>query len=154
MANWRPAAEVDGESIVSMCLALNAEDPGEEPMSAAQVRHTLQTFSAEPVRGKAVVLDVNGHCVGYAFLVSFWSNELGGEVCTIDEMYVQPELRGRGHGAALFRSLSSGDGLWPRRPVALELESTPDNSRARSLYRRLGFMHKRNTTLRLIIGEP
>lgn len=152
MATWRPAEE-DGETIVAMCLALYAEDPSEHPMSADRVNRTLGSLREQPTRGQAVVLDVDGQCLGYALLASFWSNELGGEICTIDELYVKPEIRGNGHATTLLRSLSSGDGLWPRRPVALELETTPDNVRARSLYRRLGFTDKRNTTLRLVVSK-
>lgn len=153
MAHWRLADESDREAIVAMCLALYAEDPSEQPMSAARISQTLRSFREEPTRGRAVVLEVDGVCVGYALLASFWSNELGGEICTIDELYVKPALRGNGYGTALVRSLSSAEGLWPRRPVALELETTPDNRRARSLYQRLGFTEKRNTTFRLFVAE-
>jgi len=152
MNHWRLAAESDAPSIVTMCLALFAEDPGVRVLSAEDVRRTLSTFAAEPVRGSAVVLDLNGHCVGYALLASFWSNELGGEICVIDELYVQPAARGNGHATALFHALSSGG--WPgRRPVALEVESTPSNLQARALYLRLGFKDKRNTTLRLVLAD-
>jgi GNAT superfamily N-acetyltransferase len=106
-------------------------------------------FRAEPVRGRALVLDDEGQPGRYAFLVSFWSNELGGEVCTIDELYVVPALRSQGHSTALVASLQSGSELWPGRPVWLELEVSPLNPRARMLYERLGFVVKRNATMRL-----
>ena len=48
--------------------------------------------------------------------------------------------RGRGHATALFEALAArGDPLWPARPVALTVETTPGNERARGLYRRLDF---------------
>jgi hypothetical protein len=47
--------------------------------------------------------------------------------------------------------LQRGSELWPERPVALELEVSPANTRARALYDRLGFVTKHNTTLRLMI---
>ena len=153
MIQWRLAAPGDGEEIVQMCLALFTEDPGVRVMSAADVRQTLEVFASQPVRGRALVLDLDGLCAGYAFLSTFWSNELGGEICVIDELYVQPGARGSGHATALLGALSSGE--WPGvRPVALELESTPSNHRARSLYVRLGFKEKRNTTLRLSLPKP
>ncbi|HXS17016.1 MAG TPA: GNAT family N-acetyltransferase [Polyangiaceae bacterium] len=152
MTHWRRAEASDSESIVAMCLELYAEDPGVRPVDAADVRRTLETLSAEPARGSAVVLDADGHCAGYALLVSFWSNELGGEICVIDELYVEPAARGNGHATELLRALSSGVGPVQRRVVALELESTPSNQRARSLYLRVGFKAKRNTTLRLVLA--
>jgi hypothetical protein len=42
-----------------------------------------------------VVCDVERRTVGYALLISFWSNELGGEVCNIDELFVAPVYRRR-----------------------------------------------------------
>jgi ribosomal protein S18 acetylase RimI-like enzyme len=149
MSVWRLAVPDDDEVIVSMSLALYDHRPPPDGVMPSQVRATLDMFRAEPVRGRALVLDAAGAAAGYAFLVSFWSNELGGEICTIDELFVQPEWRSRGHSTALVASLLSDRSLWPRRPVALELEVSPTNTRARALYDRLGFRIKHNATLRL-----
>ncbi len=131
-----------------MSLALYEDDPGPRPVEASQIRATLARFREEPLRGRAVVLVDDGHAAGYALLVSFWSNELGGEICTIDEIYVRPAWRCRGCGSRLIASLSSDRALWPAPPVAFELEVSPDNHRALDLYERVGFRLKRNRTLR------
>ena len=94
-----------------------------------------------------MLAEVDGVVVGYALLVSFWSNEYGGEICAIDELYVKPSHRSRGVSTSLFDEVIGDRMLWPGHPVALELEVTPDNDRARALYERLGF-RARNTTLR------
>lgn len=143
---WRPARPGEDGLIVEMCVALNQEDPG-EPVSADQVRRTLAILRAEPARGRSVVAEVDCKVVGYALLVSFWSNEYGGEICAIDELYVAPSHRSRGIATALFRSIGANPSLWGRPPVALELEVSPANARARALYERLGFT-SRNHTLR------
>ena len=133
----------DDEEIVSMCVALNAEDPGPAPVRPDQMRRTLIKLREEPNRGRAVVCEVDGRAAGYALLISFWSNELGGDVCNIDELFVAPEYRGRGLATALFEQLSDrGQSLWPVRPAALALEVTPQNERARTLYERMGFRGK------------
>jgi GNAT superfamily N-acetyltransferase len=139
MVQWRAARSSDDDAIVAMYQALYAEDPGPE---------TLARFGAFPERGRAVVLVSDGRTVGYAFLIPFWSNELGGEICVIDELYVQAAWRGQGHATTLITSLSAASDLWPGIPVALELEITPTNAKARALYERLGFAVKRNTTMR------
>ena len=149
MPTWRHARLEDDEAIVAMSLALYAADP--QRVSAAQVRTTLETFRTDPLRGHTIVLDADGECAGYAFLVSFWSNELGGEICKIDELYVAPPWRSRGCGTMLIESLRTGADVWPRRLVALELEVSPENRRAFALYDRLGFRPKWNSTLRLFV---
>lgn len=153
MTHWRAATADDDEAIVAMSLALYDEDPSPLPVSAAQVRATLERLRSEPVRGRALVLEIDGTRAGYALLVSFWSNELGGEICTIDELYVAPALRGRRHATRFMESLIAGESSWPGRPVALELEVSPDNARALRLYERLGWRVKRNTTMRLPLGR-
>ncbi|MGE0869485.1 MAG: N-acetyltransferase family protein [Kofleriaceae bacterium] len=135
---WRVARRADDVAIVEMCGALNREDPGPSPVSESQIRRTLETLRAEPVRGIAVVLEVDGQIAGYAFLISFWSNEFGGEICEIDELFVVPSRRNAGHGQALFAALKRGE-LWPGPAVATSLIVRPDNARALELYERLGF---------------
>jgi hypothetical protein len=66
-----------------MCMALNAEDPGPNRVQLQHVRRTLAKLREEPNRGRAVVCDVESRTVGYALLISFWSNELGGESATL-----------------------------------------------------------------------
>ena len=47
---WRLATASDDEAIVSMCMALNAEDPGLNPVQPQQVRRTLAKLREEPNR--------------------------------------------------------------------------------------------------------
>jgi ribosomal protein S18 acetylase RimI-like enzyme len=137
---WRLANASDDEAIVAMCIALNAEDPGPEPVTAEQVRRTLALLREQPSRGCAVLCIAGGDVAGYALLISFWSNELGGEVCNIDELFVVHGHRGHGIATALISGLArGGEPFWPVRPVALALEVSPQNERAVGLYRRLGF---------------
>lgn len=125
--------------MVAMCIALNAEDPGPHPVPAQNMRRTLDELRKAPIRGRAVVLELDGRIRGYALLVLFWSNELGGEVCTIDELYVEPEHRGNGHATGLLQSLSARNEPWLESVVALALEVTPNNARVRRFYERIGF---------------
>ena len=151
-ALWRPADARDDDSIIDMCLALNREDPGTHPVVPEQVRRTLDVFRREPARGAAIMLDVDGDRAGYAFPVSFWSNERGGEACVVDELFVIPSLRSRGHGAALFAAIEDGS-AWERRPVSIELGVSASNQRARALYERLGFEVSGTSLSRLLDRE-
>jgi GNAT superfamily N-acetyltransferase len=146
-AVWRMAVPSDDEAIVRMCLALYTEDPGPEPVPAENVRQTLHAFRETPRRGRAVVLEIDRRARGYALLVPYWSNELGGEIDVIDELYVDPEHRGRRHATILIEALAARTGPLASNIGALILEITPDNHRARRLYERLGFKPS-NLTMR------
>ena len=144
---WRDALPADDEAIARLCLALNTEDPGPDPVPPANVHRTLRELRQTPTRGRAIVLDLEAEISGYAFLISFWSNELGGEVCVIDELYVTPKHRGQRHATRLLESLSARQTPWFENAIALALETTPDNARALALYERVGF-RGRNLAMR------
>src|SRR5262245_29205582 len=135
---WRLAEPTDDEAVVTMCLRLYIEDPGPVVIDSGRVRRTLDVFRREPHRGRAVVAEWEGRPVGYALLVPFWSNELGGCVCEVDELYVEAQFRSRGIGRALFDAIEAGE-IWEDTTVAIALGVTKSNDRARSLYQRVGF---------------
>ena len=142
---WRPARPQDRDEIVSMCLALYREDPGLDSVQPPQVRETLAVFERDPGRGRAVVADVGDQVAGYAFLVPFWSNGVGGEVCEVDELYVRPERRGEEIGSGLFEAIDAGRfGAF----VGTALGVSPGNAGARRLYERLGFRAAGTTMVR------
>jgi hypothetical protein len=87
---WRAATQDDDPEVVSLYLALESEDPGPAGADSARALRTLRLFQSAPERGRCVVLDEGGRIDGYALLVPYWSNELGGLVCCVDEMYVAP----------------------------------------------------------------
>lgn len=146
---WRAAEPRDDARVVELVDRLYAEDPSDAPIPRANTERTLAALRADPVRGRAVVAEAaDGTLVGYALLISFWSNEYGGEVCEIDELYVLPDHRSHGLASALVDRVGRGEAPWGRAPVALTLGVTPDNARARALYERLGFVRAKNTAMR------
>ena len=144
--------ELEDNDIVEMSGALYAEDPSPLPVPRENTRETLSVLRREAIRGRAVVLELNQMVAGYALLISFWSNELGGEVVVIDELYIKPSYRKQGYGRALLQELGRESGLWPGSAVALELEVTPQNKRASSLYASVGFQAVKNGRLRFVRG--
>lgn len=136
-----------------MCLALYTEDPSPMAVSERTIRDTLSILRAEPVRGRALVLELNSAIGGYSILISFWSNELAGEIIVIDELYVRPSFRNQGHARELLATLSRDNQLWPRRAVALDLEVTPQNERAAAFYLRVGFTAAKNARMRFMVQD-
>jgi ribosomal protein S18 acetylase RimI-like enzyme len=147
---WRSAQIQDDDEVVRLCMALHAEDPGVFPVPPEYMRRTLRELRETPARGRLMALELDRRVCGYALLTTFWSNELGGEGCLIDELYVEPEHRGRGHGSSLFAGLAARSD--PSLPdyVALVLEVTPDNARAYRLYQRLGFVPGNRSLRRML----
>jgi GNAT superfamily N-acetyltransferase len=150
---WRLATEQDFDRIIEMNERLNVEDPSEtKPFDRAMMRRTLTEIRTNPIRGAVAVLNLNGQSRGYALLISFWSNEFGGEICAIDELYVEPEFRGRGFATQFIQSLANGGSrIWPRRAVAIAVEAYRTNPRAKALYERLGFEANPNHSLALVL---
>ena len=149
---WRIARPADDNSIVEMCLELYREDPGPLPIGVEHMRRTISELRRAPSRGLAVVLEVGAQPDGYALLIAFWSNKLGGEVCEVDELFVASQHRSQGYGTALFAAIADGR-LWPRRATAIALGVTLQNVRARRLYERLGFRATGVSLVRRIAGS-
>ena len=87
---------------------------------------------------------------GYALLIPYWSNEFGGTLLFVDELFVDEAHRGQGI-ARSFLTFLAGDR--PYRAVALALEVSPRNERARALYESLGF-HQRHHEMMTRTLEP
>ncbi len=145
---WTLAGIEHHAAIIEMCAALYREDPSPEPITEHNIKKTLQELAKNPIRGQAVVLLVNEEVVGYALLISFWSNEMNGEIGMIDELYVKPKFRGQGFATQLIQALMNREITLSHPLAAIDLEVTPSNERAKKLYSNLGFKTAKNTHMR------
>ncbi len=141
---FRPYAAADQPDLEAMVLALYAGDAYGRPMTAEQVRRTVAELTAHPHKGRIEIIEVDGAVAGYAIVVSFWSNEHGGTVAILDELFVKARWRGRGFGSAFLDHLAAmaADGV---RGVLLEV--APANAGALALYLRHGFRPAANRHL-------
>jgi GNAT superfamily N-acetyltransferase len=142
------------EELTHMMLGLYAEDPacnGECP-TVDSCEHTIRFLLDHPDRGRIILFSDNQTLRGYAILIPYWSNEFAGTLLFIDELFVKPEFRGRGIATAFLQSLKSKA---PFDAVAIALEVTEKNTRARRLYSAMGFSERKNTvmTCRLALLE-
>lgn len=71
---------------------------------------------------------------GYALTAKTYSQEAGGIVIWLEEIFVMPEFRGRGLAHEFISHVESTE-----KYARLRLEASPDNVRAIALYERLGF---------------
>jgi RimJ/RimL family protein N-acetyltransferase len=122
--------------VAQMMKALYDEDPEDHPLAEEHINRTFDQLSAHPDYGKILVFESGKQIIGYAVLINFWSNEYGGIVLSIDELYIVPEFRSQGIATHFIQFLHD---TRFNNAIALELEVIPYNTRALKLYEKLGF---------------
>jgi ribosomal protein S18 acetylase RimI-like enzyme len=140
----------DAAEVANMMRTLYSEDQAASPVDSSSFPLTIQFLIAEPARGRIVLFREGRSLVGYALLIPYWSNEFGGTLLFVDEIFVIPEARNRGIGRSFFRFLEEER---PFDAVALALETTPSNIAARRLYESLGFEQRKNLVLTYRFSE-
>ena len=130
--------------LVPMMQALYEEDESASTVDYSRFEDNVKFILAHEYRGRIFLFSKGESIVGYAILIPYWSNEFGGTLLFVDELYVVPEARNQGIGRSFFTFL---DETRPFDAIALALEVSPQNLRARQLYESLGFIERRNSTL-------
>ncbi|RUS97030.1 hypothetical protein DSM106972_085800 [Dulcicalothrix desertica PCC 7102] len=125
-------------------LALYAEDIQGEQMSVVKIANTVNKLTEEPNRGCIYIFEHQENLIGYAILIYFWSNEFGGDILNIDELFVKKEYRRQGVGRKFFDFLSKE---FKNKVVAFCLETTKESHNAYNFYQKLGFREHKNTVL-------
>ncbi len=152
LATYRMPTPRDLPGLVSLVQAFYREDagasPGPEQMTPERVLATVNMLAKNKDRGSLFVFERgaqrgaergaerNGALVGYAIIIQYWSNELGGMALVVDELYVEPGSRGHGIASDFLGLLSR---VAPPGTAAIQLEVSAAHRRALGLYRKLGF---------------
>jgi GNAT superfamily N-acetyltransferase len=134
--HYRPMQAHEQSVVAQMMKALYEENPEDHPLREEHISRTFAQLAAHPDYGTILVFESEGKIAGYAVLINFWSNEYGGIVLSIDELYILPQFRGKGIGTDFIQYLHATKF---HNAVALELEVIPYNTRALKLYEKLGF---------------
>ena len=133
----------------SMMHGLYSEDPEGEVINRDKIQATVRELTQHPEKGRIVVFTVASIIVGYALVIFYWSNEYGGHILHIDELFVKNAWRGQGIATRFFSALPLADMPSTK---ALQLEVAPSNSRAQTYYKQLGFQASANAQLVKKIG--
>ena len=107
------------------------------PFDEQRSRALLGQLIADDGPGRLILFEDNSVLCGYMVLTFGFSLEFHGRDALIDELYVVPEFRSRGIGAAALQyaaELCRQTGI-----EAVHLEVDHVNNRVHELYRRLGF---------------
>ena len=122
------------ELLVALARDFHAEDG--HPLTGQGEAALLQAVRGHPLARVWLVRD-RDRIVGYTVLCLGFGIEYGGPDAFVDDLYLVPEARGRGLGAAvlvLLEQEARALGL-----AALFLVVDPENHRARRTYARAGF---------------
>lgn len=73
---------------------------------------------------------------GYGMVAMSYSTEAGGLCAWIEDIYVEPNFRGKGYGTAFLRFVAETYGP---KVARLRLEAEPENEKAISVYKSAGY---------------
>jgi GNAT superfamily N-acetyltransferase len=133
--------------LCEMMAELYREDPPATGQTTReQFVRTIDRLLDQPESGSILLLQFDDTICGYAILVPYWSNEYGGTLLFLDELFVKSGYRNRGIGTAFLNSLKRD---CPPDTVRICLEVSDRNAKARRLYQSLGFIARPYTTMTL-----
>lgn len=145
MIRYRTMADdTHADAVVAMMRELYLEDPAVSGPDPSRFPETLRVLRSRPELGR-IILFLDGDVLrGYAILIPYWSNEYGGVIVFVDELFVTPAARRHGIARGLFDFIERDR---PFDPVAVMLEVSPGNHGARRLYDGVGLQARQYLTL-------
>jgi len=135
--NFRPFKPEDNSELREMIFALYSEDPDGGKVKEENIAGTINELTVHPEKGSIVIFQSGEEIAGYGILVFYCSNEYGGDVLHLDELYVKPAWRNKNIASDFINSFSG-------KVKAIILEVIPTNSRAMRFYEKLGFKISKN----------
>jgi ribosomal protein S18 acetylase RimI-like enzyme len=150
-ASYRLLTPRDVAAYVALVRAFYRECLPGVDMPPERVLATVRELEHNRTRGTVFVFERGESLVGYCILVNYWSNELGGNVLCVDELYVSPPHRGQGIGSDFLGLLAK---VAPADTRGFQIEVRDGNRRALGFWRRLGFTEGKRRLLSRPITDP
>jgi GNAT superfamily N-acetyltransferase len=143
--SYRLARLTDAEELTIMSMELYNEVINRKDFTENRIVATIRFYEQNTKMGEVLMLEYNGSLAGYSIIFRFWSNEYGGLLVGIDELFVKKPFRHFGIATTFTNSLINDEKKNPDF-VGIELESHPDNEAAQRLYASLGFPENENAS--------
>jgi ribosomal protein S18 acetylase RimI-like enzyme len=119
-------------------------------VDTARFSETIRYLLAHPDQGQIVLMFDGKELAGFSIIIQHWSNEYGGTILLVDELYVKPAARGKGLGRNFFAMLKR-ERPWQVRTMILEVARR--NTHAQGFYESLGFSEKENNLMTMDLGR-
>jgi GNAT superfamily N-acetyltransferase len=130
----RPAREDEVEEMLPLIRAY-CEFYETEPNDDG-IREMFRTLIADPGQGAIFIARDSGKAVGFASLDWKWSSLKGARIGYLEDLFVDPETRGKGIADALIEVCA--ERCRELGMPALAWQTAPDNHRAQKVYNRTG----------------
>ncbi len=99
------------------------------------IETTFDNLVNDTPYAKGYMIEYNGGVAGYVLLAITYSNEVGGKVVWIEEIFIKEEFRGKGIGKKVFGQIKELN----KDAKRFRLEVTKENLGAIRLYENLGY---------------
>ncbi len=104
------------------------------PIPSENFQLTFNELMNSSTYAEGFIFEASGEAAGYGLIAKTFSQEAGGMVVWIEEIYVKEAYRGKGLGSEFISFIKN------RIPAKrYRLETEPDNYKAQQLYKRHGF---------------
>ncbi len=126
----------DKELFISLMKEFYASDAVLHEIAEQNFYQTFFEVTSDSPYAIAFLTEHEGKPAGYALLAFTYSNEAGGLVLWLEELYIRPAFQGKGLGSEMFAFI---DEHYKDKVARMRLEIEPANEGAKRLYSRLGY---------------
>ena len=105
-------------------------------ISREALQTTFQTARSHSPYMRGLMITKDDNIIGYLLLSFTYSNEVGGMVVWIEELFILEQHRGNGYGKRVLQWVISS---YSNKAKRFRLEVTEENTLAKKLYQSMGF---------------
>ncbi len=130
----RKIEEKDKDTYLEMARDFYSSPAVLADIPVENITSSFAEFACGTPFGDAFIFEEEGSVIGYGVLAYTYSQEAGGKVVWLEEIYIKEAYRGKGAGSLFI------DFVLENIPAKrYRLETEPENEKAAALYRRKGF---------------
>ncbi|MBN2521350.1 MAG: GNAT family N-acetyltransferase [Bacteroidales bacterium] len=137
MVDYKPIQTNYKKKFKELVISLYKEDVEGKPITIKKINNTLEHFRQYPEKGHITGFYYNKELIGYSIITYYWSNEFGGNILFLDEIYIQHEYRNKSIGKNFIKDLAKNK---INNSVAICVEVMPTNKKVYNFYNQLGFL--------------
>ncbi len=132
----RKICREDRETYITLAKEFYRAGVTLEVVDTKNIEITFNELMRSDVYAECYIIEHEGNVAGFALLAKTFSQEAGGLVIWLEELYIRPEYRSKGLGSEFFEYLEKNMDSSVKR-IRLEVEE--ENTRVVKLYEKMGF---------------